>query len=175
MPMLIRFEGGQARAAADPYQALDDADPLPVAGDVMVSLARLLTEGAALAARSGRLGVRLGPAEDVLALKPFAGRLDLIALELPKFRDGRAYSQARLARERLGFTGELRAVGEALVEQALILVRCGFDAVTPADGSAPEAWAAATRRYRHVYQRAADARDPASAERLRAPKVGQGA
>ena len=52
----------------------------------------------------------------------------LVALDFPKFRDGRAYSYARLLRERYGFRGELRAVGEVLLEQLFFMLRTGFDA-----------------------------------------------
>jgi uncharacterized protein (DUF934 family) len=83
----------------------------------------------------------------------------------PKYRDGRAYSNARLLRERLAFRGEVRAVGDVLREQAGFMVRCGFDAFVPADGSTADEWQAAAERYRHVYQRAADARVTAYAER----------
>ena len=79
--------------------------------------------------------------------------------------DGRAFTSARLLRERYGFRGEVRAVGDVLREQAGFMVRCGFDAFAPADGSTPEQWAAAANRFRHVYQRAADDREPAFVER----------
>ena len=88
-----------------------------------------------------------------------------MALAFPKFSDGRNLSAARLLRDRYGFKGEIRAVGEVLREQAMHMVRCGIDAYLPADGSDPQAWAAAAHRYRHVYQRAADSRPPAFVER----------
>jgi uncharacterized protein (DUF934 family) len=93
--------------------------------------------------------------------------LALVALAFPKFRDGRQYSNGRVLRERFGFKGELRAVGDVLREQAGFMVRCGFDAFEPADGSTPEQWEHVTRRFRHVYQPAADGRAPAFVERGR--------
>ena len=92
-------------------------------------------------------------------------RLSLVALTFPKFRDGRAYSAAALLRERYGFTGEVRAVGDVLREQAHFMVRCGFDAFEPSDGSTPEQWARSAFRFHHVYQAAADDRAPAFLER----------
>jgi uncharacterized protein (DUF934 family) len=89
----------------------------------------------------------------------------VVALAFPKFGDGRAYSYARLLRERFNFKGEVRAVGDVLREQAGFMLRCGFDAFEPADGSTPDQWERATRRFRHVYQRAADDREPAFVER----------
>ena len=63
------------------------------------------------------------------------------------------------------FDGEIRAVGDVFREQAGFMVRCGFDAFEPSDGSTPDIWAHAVSRHRHVYQRAADARAPAFLER----------
>jgi uncharacterized protein (DUF934 family) len=88
-----------------------------------------------------------------------------VALAFPRYRDGRAYSSARLLRERYGFKGEVRAVGDVLREQAGFMVRCGFDAFEPADGSSPEVWERAARRFRLVYQRGVDGRPPAFVER----------
>ena len=92
-------------------------------------------------------------------------RIAVVALDYPKFRDGRAFTSARVLRERLNFKGEVRAVGDVLREQAGYMVRCGFDAFEPADGSTVEDWERATQRFRHVYQRAADGRSPAFVER----------
>jgi uncharacterized protein (DUF934 family) len=93
--------------------------------------------------------------------------VSVIALVFPKFRDGRAFSSAMLLRERLGYRGELRAVGEVLREQANFMVRCGFDAFEPSDGSSPEDLARKIAGFRHVYQSAADGRLPAYLERAR--------
>src|SRR5690606_26337428 len=92
-------------------------------------------------------------------------RISLVALEFPKYLDGRHYSNARILRGRYKFGGEVRAVGDVLREQAHVMLRSGFDAFEPADDSGAQEWEAATRRYRHVYQRAADGRVPAFVER----------
>ena len=105
--------------------------------------------------------VRIEPGEDVRALLPHLGRLKLVEIAFPKFRDGRAFTTATLLRQRLGFTGEVRAVGDVLREQAFFMVRCGFDSFVPADGAAAGDWAKAAGRFRHVYQPAADHRAPA--------------
>ncbi len=65
--------------------------------------------------------------EDVLKLGDRLDGVKLIILDFPKFTDGRAYTQARLLRERLGYTGELRASGAVLIDQLPFLLRCGFD------------------------------------------------
>ena len=141
-------------------QSVVDDEPLPH-GPAIITLARLQTE----LSTNHPVGVRLEPGEPVEALVPHLNRLTVIALAFPKFRDGRAYSAAALLRERHGFTGEIRAVGEVLREQAWAMVRVGFDAFESADGSTPEQWTAAAVRYRHVYQRAEDGRPPVFEER----------
>jgi len=72
-------------------------------------------------------GVVLQPAEDVRALAPILDRLAIIALTFPAFSDGRAFSQAMLLRERLGYAGELRAIGTVLLDQVPLMLRTGFD------------------------------------------------
>lgn len=112
----------------DPYAAPADDEPLPEAGAVLVSLARWQSERDALLTRADPLGVRLKSDESPELIEDDLGRLALVALEFPKFRDGRAYSWARILRERYGFEGEIRAVGDVLMEQLHFMLRTGFDA-----------------------------------------------
>ncbi len=164
MPRLLSWRSGAAMALEDPFVVVGDDEPI-AAADVIVSRARL--EGADDALwRCRRLGVRLLADEPVEALAPFLPRLATVTLEFPKFKDGRAYSGAAILRGRFGYRGEVRAVGEVLREQAGFMVRAGFDAFIPADGSTAADWTVAARRYRHVYQRAADGRPAAFEERL---------
>lgn len=74
-------------------------------------------------------GVLLPNDADVAALAPDLPRLQLIVLQFPKWVDGRAYSQAHVLRSRLRFAGEVRAIGEVLVDMMPLLQRCGVDAV----------------------------------------------
>jgi uncharacterized protein (DUF934 family) len=150
--------------AEDPFTAVADDEGLPP-GDVIISLARFQADGDRLISEGRAVGVRLAAEDEVETLAYDLPRLAVVALTFPKYRDGRAYTSARLLRERFGFTGEVRAVGDVLREQAGFMVRCGFDAFEPADGSAPEDWDRVAHRYRHVYQRAADGRTPAFVER----------
>ena len=164
MPRLVKLQdGGSFGWAEDGYADVKDDEPI-VAGDVIVSLKRFMAEGEALLG-GRRVGVRLESSEQVEDLAYDLPRISVVALVFPKFMDGRHFTSARLLRERYGFKGEVRAVGEVLREQALHMVRCGFDAFAPTDGADPDAWAAAAGRYRHVYQRAADHRAPAFVER----------
>ena len=164
MPTRIKVQDGHMYPVEDPFTNVADDQDLPK-GDVILSLARFQTEGERLLSEGRSVGVRLKSDEEVEALVYDLPRIALVALEFPKFRDGRAYSNARLLRERYGFGGEVRAVGDVLREQAHFMLRCGFDAFEPADGTGAQQWEAATRRFRHVYQRAADGREPAFAER----------
>ena len=164
MPTLIKLQGGRAVLANDAFTHVDDDQSLPP-GDVIISLTRFQADGERLLGEGRSVGVRLEANEEAEALAYDLPRLALVALAFPKFRDGRPYSSARLLRERFGFDGEVRAVGDVLREQAQFMVRCGFDAFEPSDGSTPQEWIGTAFRFRHVYQRAADDREPAFVER----------
>lgn len=164
MPQLLKWRDGQAVACDDPFTAVPDEEPIPH-GDVIISLTRFQAEGDRLLSEGRTVGVRLEPDEEVEALAYDLPRIAVVAAAFPKYRDGRAYTAAQLLRTRYGYTGQVRAVGDVLREQAGFMVRVGFDAFEPADGSTPEQWTHAASRHRHVYQRAADHRTPAFAER----------
>jgi len=166
MPTLIKLQGERFVLANDAFTHVADDQDLPP-GDVIISLTRFQADGERLLGEGRSVGVRLEAGEEAEALAYDLPRLSVVALAYPKFRDGRQYSNARVLRERFGFKGEIRAVGDVLREQAGFMVRCGVDAFEPADGSTPEQWEHVTQRFRHVYQRAADSREPAFAERGR--------
>lgn len=159
MPRLIELANGEARWAEDAFVNITDEDAIPETGDVILTLARFEAEGdALLSSNSRRVGVRIEPDQEVEVLAYDLPRITVVALAFPKYRDGRAYTSARLLRERFGYQGQIRAVGDVLQEQAGFMVRVGFDAFEPNDGATPEAWTKAASRFRHVYQRAADDR-----------------
>jgi uncharacterized protein (DUF934 family) len=103
-------------------------DAAPVASDypLLVPLKDFLAEPERFLAHEGPLGVEVAAGEAIEALTLHLQRLALIALSFPKFSDGRSYSAARLLRERLGFSGELRAVGDVLSDQIPLMRRCGI-------------------------------------------------
>lgn len=147
----------QRQVVNDTFEHIADDVPVPATGDVIVSLTRFQAEKAELATRTeGKLGVQLKSdqtAEDV------AGDLDkvaLIAIEFPKFRDGRGFSTARLLRDRFAYKGELRAVGNVLREQLFYLSRCGFDAFELAAGKDVNDALSAFDDFHVTYQAAAD-------------------
>jgi uncharacterized protein (DUF934 family) len=73
------------------------------------------------------LGVLIKPADDVRKLEPYLYRLEIVAVEFPAFNDGRAFSHASLLRDRLAYKNELRAVGDVLIDQIPLMLRCGVD------------------------------------------------
>lgn len=167
MPTLIELKDGVYRGVEDPLTHVADDEALPP-GDVIISLTRFQAEGEALLSEGRRVGVKLEAEEEVEALAYDLPRLSvvgIVALNFPKYRDGRAYTNARVLRERFKFAGQIRAVGDVLREQAGFMVRVGFNAFEPADDASANEWQAAASRYRHVYQRSADGRAPAFAER----------
>jgi uncharacterized protein (DUF934 family) len=164
MPTFIRLQDKAFSLAEDPFTTVGDDQAIPP-GDVIVSLTRFQGDGEGLLGEGRAVGVRLESDEAVEALAYDLPRIAVVALAFPKFGDGRAYSAARLLRERFGYKGEVRAVGDVLREQAGFMVRCGFTAFEPADGSSLEDWQRASQRFRHVYQRSTDGRPPAFVER----------
>jgi uncharacterized protein (DUF934 family) len=143
--------------AEDPYAVPADDEALPE-GAVLVSLERFRNERAALLERNAPLGVRLKAADNPQALGEDVGHFALIVLEFPKFRDGRAFSWARMLRTRLGFTGEIRAVGDFLYDQINYQKRVGFDAWEVPDHFTLAQFNRALTEMTNVYQPSADGR-----------------
>ena len=114
--------------AASSFVDASGADAIPPTGPVIVSLDQWKAHRDELLKRGAPLGIRLHSDQAPELIAADLPHFAVVALEFPKFRDGRAYSYARLLRERYGFKGELRAVGDVLMEQLLFMVRTGFDA-----------------------------------------------
>lgn len=138
--------------AQDNWVFLQDDDPLPANGNVIVCLARLNRDADALMDRAGRVGVELANTYDARELAAHIALLDLIVLDFPAFTDGRAYSQARVIRTELGFKGELRATGDVLPDQAQFMARVGFDSFEIAENRSLETWQRVSRTISHSYQ-----------------------
>jgi uncharacterized protein (DUF934 family) len=157
--------------ADDLWVHLSDEDDVPAAGAVTVSLARFEKERDALVCREGPLGVRLKSEELAHRIGDDALQFDLIMLELPSYRDGRAFSAARRLRERYGFDGEIRAFGHVLPDQALFLMRCGVNSIEVKPQTRLEPFAAALREITVAYQptRAGTGIAPALRMRTAAP------
>jgi uncharacterized protein (DUF934 family) len=109
--------------------------------------------------QSNATAVRLEPGDEARDLIPHLERIRLVEVNFPVFGDGRGYSAARILRE-AGYTGELRAVGEVLVDQIAFMRRCGFDAFAPDVPLDPTDAENAFGRYAEVYQPTTDGRTP---------------
>ena len=141
-----------------PFVSVADGEPLPE-GPAIVSLARFQRERDTLLARGDKLGLRLEAGESPELIGPHVHKLALIVLHVPYFRDGRAYSWARLLRTRLGYKGEIRVTGHVLKDQVAFFARVGVDSfelprpVTDADIKSVRA------EISHVYQASVDGRE----------------
>lgn len=151
---LIRATG----IVEDPWLFVKDEEPLPEAGAVIVTLDRWQSNRDQLLARPTPLGLRLKSDQPPSLIAGDVERFDVIALEFPKFTNGRAYSSARLLRERYGFRGELRAVGNVLRDQLAFMRRCGFDSYEIPPQVDAAAWLSSLGGISVVYQPATDGR-----------------
>jgi uncharacterized protein (DUF934 family) len=142
------------KLAEDPYRRIDADDELPT-GPVLVDLSTFAARREELL-RHSELGV-IVPSDVLLdEILEDLEHLTLIALDFPHFKDGRSYTKARQLRERYGFEGELRAIGDVLVDQLFFMHRCGFDAFELAESVDPEDALAAFARFSVLYQPGAD-------------------
>ena len=148
------------RLVEDPWVSLDDDAELPREAPVIVTLERWRAERDALIDRGGLLGIRLAADQSPDEIADDLDRFELVALDFPKFTDGRAFSSARVLRERYGFKGEVRATGQVLRDQFLFMHRCGFDAFEVKSADMLEAWHKAMGELSLSYQPAADGRLP---------------
>lgn len=146
----------------DDWHHADAPDGFDYDGPIFASLADWRSSFRRLTARNRPTGLRLQndeapeDAEDLLAL------VDAIALEFPKFTDGRAYSQARILRDRYDYKGEIRACGEVLPDQVLLMARCGFDTFELPDNAREDTYLQAFETFGVFFQSASDGRWPAA-------------
>ena len=149
--------------AEESWVYLDDDGAL---GDApsLISLSRLKAEAEALRARNAPLGVVLEAdgdgktlmGEDVHELEPYLDMLSVVSLRFPIYRNGRGYSAARVLREQMGFTGQIRASGEVLYDQWAMMARCGINAFELAADIPLATFKAALGELSGAYQPAAD-------------------
>jgi uncharacterized protein (DUF934 family) len=140
----------------------------PADGGLIVPLALWRLRRDDLILRSAPVGVRLGADEGPEAIAADLGPIGLVAVHFPKFSDGRGLSTARLLRERYGYTGEVRAIGDVLRDQLLFLERCGFDAFALREDQDAQAALAAFGELSDAYQGTVDEPLPLFRRRLAA-------
>lgn len=138
----------------------DDA-ALPDGAKVIVSLERWQKERESLRGRNAAIGVSLKSDQSPLLIADDLGHLSLVALEFPKFTDGRAFSYARVLRDRLKYRGEVRAYGQVLRDQYLFMLRCGIDTIEPPAEKRVDGYAEALQEFSVFYQSVGDHRPTA--------------
>jgi uncharacterized protein (DUF934 family) len=154
----------QRQVVADSWQLLKSAQDgsvtVPAEGDVIVPLGVWRAQRDTLLKRAGKLGVWLDSNEDPAPLADDLRHFEVIAVNFPQFVDGRGYSIARLLRERHGWRGELRAIGDVLRDQLFYLARCGFDAFELRAGQDAQAALAAFGDFSEAYQSSVERPQP---------------
>ena len=156
----------QGRITTDPFVHVVDGAELPGDGAILIPAARFLEDPEAVLKRAGKVGVIWPNNRDLDDLVPYLDRLAAVALVFPSFRDGRAYSQARLLRERHGYDGEMRATGQVLRDQFVFMSRAGFDAFEVKKDADADAFAETVKRYSVFYQPTGDGRVTALNRRM---------
>jgi uncharacterized protein (DUF934 family) len=154
------------RITTDLFVQIADGAELPGDGAILVPAARFLEDPEAMLRRPGKLGVIWPNNRNLDDLVPYLDRLAAVALVFPSFRDGRAYSQARLLRERHGYESELRATGQVLRDQFVFMSRAGFDAFEVKKDADADAFAETMKRYSVFYQPTGDGRVTALNRRM---------
>jgi uncharacterized protein (DUF934 family) len=146
------------KIVADEFLRVEDGAVVPATGRVLVPAARFLADLDEFVTRERATGVIWPNDKNVAELAPHLDKLALVALVFPAYKDGRAYSQARLLRERYGYRGELRAIGQVLRDQFVFLMRAGFDSFDVVKQADAEAFEEAARRYSVFFQPTGDGR-----------------
>ena len=154
------------RVTDDRFVRVLDDSPAPEGAAVLVPATRLLADSEDFSRRGAPTGVIWPNNKKIAELEPHLDHLALVALVFPSFKDGRAFSQARLLRERYGFRGELRATGQVLRDQFLFMQRAGFDSFDVKKQSDAEAFANTVKRYSVFYQPTGDGRMTALHRRM---------
>jgi phosphoadenosine phosphosulfate reductase len=111
----------------DKWAFVGDEALVPEEGAIVVSLKRWLSQRETLVSRAGPVGVAVEAGADAQTHLTNLADRPLVALVFDKFADGRSFSYARILRDRLGFGGELRAIGDVLIDEIPLMLRCGFD------------------------------------------------
>lgn len=140
------------------WTLVEEGAELP-SGKIIVSLNQWLEQKETLKAR-GDVAVLLFGDSDPFALEDSINELPLIAVNFPAFADGRGYSLARLLRERLNYEGELRAVGDVLIDQLNFMKRCGFNTFLLKEGLSGEKALNYFATFSDPYQLANDLQTP---------------
>ncbi|MDE1941714.1 MAG: DUF934 domain-containing protein [Betaproteobacteria bacterium] len=154
----------------DSYLRVESLEGVAQDADLLVPLAVLTAQREALQTRPGKLGVWLETTDEPGEVAPYLPMLDLVAVHFSSFADGRGHSIARLLRERHGFRGEIRAVGDVFKETLFYLSRCGFDAFVLRPGERVEEALKGLDVFSEAYQASVERPSPLFRRRLAVPR-----
>ncbi|PCI87826.1 MAG: oxidoreductase [Hyphomicrobiales bacterium] len=135
---------------------IKDVDGLTLHDDQILPYAYWLTQKAEIKQKLNRVSIWLDSHDDIEALSDDLSSIDLIALNFPKFGDGRAFTMAHLLQDKFGFKGEIRAIGHPIADQAQFLFRCGVDSIDIPAAQDPAIWVKEATRMSRFYQRSAE-------------------
>ena len=155
------------RIVEDDWVQVPDGEPVPADRPAIITFERWQAERESLKGRNAALGVRIKSGTLAPAIAPDLERFGLVAVEFPKFRDGRGFSTARELRERYGYQGEIRAVGHIIPDQYQFMMRTGFTSAEAPDGANPESWARALTEITVAFQPSFEDAQPLSLLRRR--------
>ncbi len=140
----------------DPWVRIEDDADIADETAVVVSLARWQNEADVLRKRNAPVAIALNNDQSPAEIEDDLEAIDAVFLTFPAFTDGRAFSQARLLRQRFGYKGEIRATGNVLRDQYAFMQRCGFDAFEVAEDTDLAGWGRSAQAMSRHYQTAAD-------------------
>lgn len=156
MPKLIK----QSTVIDNVWLKLDkDSSEIPETSAVLFPLERFL-DNPDLVIGQAEAGVWLDSDQEPSALAPYVEKLSLIAINFPKFVDGRGYSYARQLRDKFNYQGELRAIGDVLHDQLFFMKRCGFDSFAVREDKDIESAKSGLTAFTECYQAATDQPEP---------------
>lgn len=146
----------QGETAENETIIINDVDGLTLHNDQILPYAYWLENKAEIKHKLTHIAIWLDSADDIDALSQDLESINLIALNFPKFGDGRAFTMAHLLQDKYGFEGEIRAIGHPIADQAQFLFRCGVDSIDIPQGQDPAIWVKEATRMSRFYQRSAE-------------------
>ncbi|WP_422459189.1 DUF934 domain-containing protein [Endozoicomonas sp. ALB115] len=158
MPKLLKDQ----QIRNDDFQILqqDPEEPVLPDGNVLFHVSSIDQAVKANGLHKGQVGIWFDSDEEPETVANALNQFEVIAVNFPRFMDGRGYSLARLLRERFHYRGDIRAIGDILVDQLYYLKRCGFSSFRLREDQNPDYALAALTTFSTDYQTAADKLPP---------------
>ncbi|WP_257296268.1 DUF934 domain-containing protein [Endozoicomonas sp. YOMI1] len=158
MPKLFKDQ----QISNDDFQILqqDPGEPVLPEGNVLLPVSSIDYAITANGLHKGQVGIWFDSSDEPETVANVLNQFEVIAVNFPKFMDGRGYSLARLLRERLDYRGDIRAIGDILVDQLYYLKRCGFSSFRLREDQNPDYALAVLTTFSTDYQTAADELPP---------------